>query len=367
PATHTNYEGGFDIRFLKNRLGFSATYFKYINGPNQTNIPVSQTSGLTSYIENANKTDRSGGEISLQGTPIQNSGNGFHWDILVNWATYREIYKDLAPGSVNRERQNGQRVDIIWDEDEATTPNGKVIHDPSGLVIHLPIAQDLGHSDPNWTWGINNNFSYKNFNFSFQFDGAYGGKIEDYVKLKDYQGGRALGTATGIIGQARAIEAENWGTAGYHGAFVNGKPVLGADGVQVSNNVAITYDPVSGQITNFKDLQFLPNASASQYIQDYVEGFYADPNHIITSRTYAKLRQVIIGYSLPAKLLTNSFITKINISLIGRNLLYFFNKDFHDIDVDQYPGIDVQNNRQQITGLQTPTTRSFGVNVNITF
>lgn len=367
PATHTNYEAGFDIRFLKNRLGFSATYFKYINGPNQTNIPVSQTSGLTSYIENANKTDRSGGEVSLQGTPIQGSANGFHWDILVNWATYREVYKNLAPGSIDRQHQDNQRVDIIWDEDEARAPDGKVIYDASGLAMHLPIAQNLGHSDPNWTWGINNNFSYHNFNLSFQFDGAYGGKIDDYVRRKDYQGGRALGTATGIIGQARAIEAENWGTAGYHGAFANGKPVLGADGVQVSNSTAITYDPVSGQITNFKDLQFLPNASASQYIQDYVEGFYADPNHTITSRTYAKLRQVILGYSLPAKLLTNSFISKINVSLIGRNLLYFFHKDFHDIDVDQYPGIDVQNNRQQITGLQTPTTRSYGVNVNITF
>jgi TonB-linked SusC/RagA family outer membrane protein len=366
PFSRTNYEGGFDVRFLRNRLGLSATYFKYINGPNQTTIPVSQSSGLTGYITNANKTDRSGAEISLQGTPIQNAG-GFHWDVLVNWATYREVYKDLAPESITRTEQNGQRVDIIWDQEEARAPDGRVIHDSSGLALHLPQSQNLGHSDPNFTWGINNNFGYNNFTLSFQFDGAVGGKIEDYVRKKSYQGGSAAGTATGIIGQARAIEAENWGNTGYNGAYVNGKPVLGADGVQVSNNATIAYDPVTGKITNNKDLQFKTNGTAVQYVQDYVDGFYDDPDHIITSRTYAKLRQVIIGYSLPAKLLTGSFISKVEISLIGRNLLYFFHKDFHDIDVDQYPGIDVQSNRQQITGLQTPTTRSYGLNINVTF
>ncbi len=368
PFTRANYEGGFDIRFLQNRLGLSATYFKYINGPNQTNVPVSQTSGLTSYTINANKTDRSGGEISLQGTPIQSNGaGGFRWDVLVNWATFREVYKDLDPRSVSIFEKNNQRVDIIFDQAEALSPDGKPIHDASGSALHLPIAQNLGHSDPDFTWGINNNFSYNNFSFSFQFDGAVGGKIEDYVRKKDYQGGRALGTATGIIGQARAIEAENWGTAGYNGAYVNGKPVLGADGVQVSNNVPISYDPVTGQINNYKDLQFAPNTTATHYIQDYVDNFYDDPNHIITSRTYAKLRQVVIGYSLPARILQKSFITKVEISLIGRNLIYFFHKDFHDIDVDQYPGRSVFNGTQQVSGLQTPTTRSYGLNINVAF
>jgi TonB-linked SusC/RagA family outer membrane protein len=367
PFKRINYEGGFDIRFLKNRLGFSATYFKYINGPQIYAQQVSQTSGFTNYLTNALRTDRSGGEMSLSGVAIQSKE--FHWDVLINWGTYREIYLELPPGTstINSYYHKGDRVDEIFNAKEATTPDGKVIHDPSGLVIHLPVAQDFGHSDPDFTWGIINNFTYKGFSLSFQFDGAVGGKIQDYVRVKDYQGGRAEGTVEGVIGQARAYEAVHWGEPGYSGAYQNGKPIMGADGVQVSNGTPITYDPVSGKITNFKDLQFAPNASATQYIQDYVEGFYADPDHTITSRTYAKLRQVTLGYTLPARYLTKTFISKVQISVIGRNLLYFFKKDFKDIDVDQYPGVDVYNGRQQITGLQTPTTRSIGFNVNVVF
>ena len=54
---------------------------------------------------------------------------------------------------------------------------------------------------------MNNKFSYKNFTFSFQFDGMVGGKIQDFVLTKQMQGGRGLATATGQMGQARLIEA----------------------------------------------------------------------------------------------------------------------------------------------------------------
>ncbi|HEY4935608.1 MAG TPA: SusC/RagA family TonB-linked outer membrane protein, partial [Puia sp.] len=368
PFIRTNYEAGFDIRFLQNRLGFSATYFKYINGPQIYNQDLSQTTGYSYYLTNAVKTDRSGGELTLQGTPIQKS-NGFRWDVLINWATYREVYKELPAGqtTINQFFHKGDRVDLIYDEAEAMTPEGQLIVDASGSPLHLPVYQNLGHSDPDWSWAINNTFTYKNFTLNFQFDGVVGGKIEDYVRKKLFQGGRAAATATGVIGQAREIEAQDWGAPGYNGAYANGKPVLGADAVQVSNNVPIDYDPVTGQITNFKDLQFAANKTAVHYVQDYVDNLYDDPQHIITSRTYAKLRQVVIGYSIPQSVLGKTFISKLDISFVGRNLLYFFNKDFKDIDVDQYPGVNVQNTRNQITGLQTPTTRSYGFNINIVF
>ncbi len=48
----------------------------------------------------------------------------------------------------------------------------------------------LGHADPDWSWGINNKFSYKSFTFSFQFDGMVGGKIQDRVLRKLTEGGR---------------------------------------------------------------------------------------------------------------------------------------------------------------------------------
>ncbi|HXL56340.1 MAG TPA: hypothetical protein VN958_08795, partial [Chitinophagaceae bacterium] len=164
-------------------------------------------------------------------------------------------------------------------------------------------------------------------------------------------------------------ESEHWGDQGYTGAYnEDGTPILGGDGVQVAGGSStIQYDPVTGVITNYKDLQFVPNKTATSWVQSYVSNFYNNPQHTMVSKTYAKLREVVLTYTLPSKLLAKTFISKVDVSLVGRNLLYFFPKAFHDIDVDQYPGRDIFGSSSREYDLQTPTTRSYGININIVF
>ncbi|MEO6546367.1 MAG: SusC/RagA family TonB-linked outer membrane protein, partial [Ferruginibacter sp.] len=129
--------------------------------------------------------------------------------------------------------------------------------------------------------------------------------------------------------------------------------------VVVSNGAAINFDN-NGNITNYKDLQFTPNKQVA-LVQDYVSKFYGTDEANLMSKTYAKLREVTLGYDIPAKYLGKS-ISKISLSVVGRNLIYFY-KDilFKDVDLDQYPqGISR-------TGLQSPTVRRFGFNLNLTF
>ena len=370
PVSRTNFEAGLDVRFLNNRLGLSATYFQYKNGPQQYNKPLSETSGLIGYTLNGFETKRSGGEISLQGTPIANTASGgLRWDVVVNWSTYKEVYTAFAPGQTvyNQFFHIGDRVDNLYGNVEAKTEDGRVIVDPSGKVLYYPVAQFVGHGDPDWSWAVINKFNYKSFTLSFQFDGMVGGKIQDYVKRKLFEGGRGEETVEGKIGEARQYEFDHFGDAGYKGAVdASGNPILGADQVQVTSGT-ITYDPVTGLINNYKELQFGPNKTATKWVQDYVSSFYNDPEHTMVNKTYAKLRELVITYNFPQNMLKKTFITKAEISLIGRNLLYFFPKAFHDIDVDQYPGRDIYNNANREYNLQTPTTRSYGVNLNITF
>ena len=87
----------------------------------------------------------------------------------------------------------------------------------------------------------------------------------------------------------------------------------------------------------------------------------------MTNKTYAKLRELVITYSLPVKFFKRSFISKIDVSLVGRNLLYFFPSKFKDMDVDQYSGRNLFSGNSREYNLQTPTTRSYGFNLNITF
>lgn len=80
------------------------------------------------------------------------------------------------------------------------------------------------------------------------------------------------------------------------------------------------------------------------------------------SKTFSKLREVSFGFDFPKAWLQKSFIQKISASLYGRNLLYFYgDKRFKDVDLDQYNGAQAQ------TVLQSPTIRSYGFNLNLSF
>lgn len=372
PSSRSNYEAGLDIRFLQNRLGLSATYFQYKDGPVISNQPISEASGLNYILTTGFTTKRTGAEISLTGTPIQK--RDFRWDVLINWATYKEVFAEFAGGATTLGNGTGypskigDRVDKLYGDYEALTPDGKVIHDESGFPIYLPKAQYLGHADPDWSWGIHNKLSYKSVSVAFQFDGMVGGKIQDRVLRKLTEGGRGANTNTGKIGEARLYESNHWGEAGYAGAVdANGIPILSGDGVQVvGGNGLIQYDPVTGVITNSKSLSYTQNKTATFWIQDYVSSFYNDPQHTMVNKTYGKLRELVLTYTFPKELLGKTF-SKVEISLVGRNLLYFFPQAFKDIDVDQYPGRDQFNSIRKEYNLQTPTTRSYGVNLNIVF
>ena len=359
-STTTSTEFGLDVRFLKNRLAFGATYYSNILGPQIVSLPLSQTSGLTSYSTNAIKTKLSGVELSLSGTPVQ-SQNGLRWDVLVNWSTYKEVYKDLPAAFESYQFHQGDRVDKLFASVTAKTPDGQVINNSAGYAVYLPKQQYVGNGDVDWSWAINNKISYKTFSLSFQFDGKVGGKVQDYVLRKSTEGGSNIETAQGKVGEARDYEFHHYNDAGFAGSYVG-------EGVQIANGATIQYDPVTGVVTNYKDLTFKPNASKAKYIQDYVSSFFNNFEHTSVAKTYAKLREVVITYSLPAKFFgPKSFITKIDVSLVGRNLLYFFPSRFHDIDVDQYSGRNIYNSNSREPNLQTPTTRSYGFNVNFVF
>jgi len=219
----------------------------------------------------------------------------------------------------------------------------------------------VGNADVKWSWSAINKFSYKNVSLSFQFDGKVGGLVQDRVLRKSVEGGSNIITVEGAIGVARDYEFRHYKDPGFAGSYVG-------EGVQISNGVPIQYDPVTGIITNMSALKFSTNTSKAQFIQDYVNSFFNNFEHTSVNKTYAKLREVVLTYSLPTNLFGKKLgISKIDVSVVGRNLLYFFPSGFRDMDVDQYSSRDQYGANSREYNLQTPTTRSIGVNLNITF
>ncbi|GAB2837167.1 SusC/RagA family TonB-linked outer membrane protein [Ferruginibacter profundus] len=349
PDNRTSAEVGMDMKFLKNRFGLDVAYFSYVDGPQIFNKQISAASGYSNYTINATKTKKTGVEISLSGTPVK-LNNGFSWDVLVNWSTFKEVYKELPAGvaALNTFYKVGSRVDEVYISKFARTQDGQIINDGGGRPIILPVAQFAGYANPKWVWGFNNKFNYKNVSLSFQFDGRVGGVMEDYVRKKTFQGGRHIETTEGALGASRYDDTK--GIKSYLG-----------EGVQVSNGTPITYDPVTGVITNYSALQFSANTTKT-YVQDYVSRVYSIPEADMMSKSYLKLREIVLSYNVPSNILGKSFIKNASVSFVARNILYFMKDNkFKDVDIDQYAG------SQTGTNLQTPTTRSYGVNLNVTF
>lgn len=347
PDSRSSIEGGLDIRFLKNRLVFDASYFEYINGPGIFTKELSQTTGYTGFVLNAVKTRTKGVELTLGGAPVKKKN--FNWDMTLNWSTYRERYEELPPGqsTIFTFYQKGDRVDKFYAQAFVRTSDGQIINDAGGRPLRYPVSQFLGYGDPDWVWGLNNKFTWKNLSFSFLIDGRVGGIMENYIRRQTFRGGRHIETIQGTLGDARYQD------------YLGVKSYVG-EGVVVSNGVAIKYDPVTGLITNYKDLQFAPN-TVKTFVQDYVSRYNSTTEGNLMSKTFTKLREVIVGYSLPVSMLGKS-VKKIEISFVGRNLLYFVkNKKNKDVDIDKYAG------RQTSSDLQTPTTRRFGINLNLIF
>ena len=238
PSSSSAWEAGTDVGVLDNKLRFDFTYFSSIDGPQIFNLPISGGTGFSSALVNGIKIQRKGFEFTVAGTPLRKK-DGLNWDISANYSTYQQYLKEIYPGvnKLNTFLTVGDRMDKLYSSAFVRTQDGKIINDGSGRPIRNSVAQFMGNANFDFTAAINNTLSYKNFSLKFQFDGRFGGKIQDYVMKKTFQGGRNIATVEGAMGIARLNDTK--GIKSYIG-----------EGVQVSNSAAIAYNS-DGMVTNY--------------------------------------------------------------------------------------------------------------------
>lgn len=366
PFQRTNLEAGIEAKMFKNRFGLEATYFVYNDGPGIYQRTVSEATGYTNQLVNGIETQRKGWEVSLNGDIVKPKvKNGFSWEAMVNLSRYREFLTGVYDGvdqiaanyfvsdnSSNRFIKVGDRIDAIYCGSFARNAEGELINDAGGRPIVLPKGQQQGYALPDLVWGAFNKMSYKNFTFSFQFDGRIGGSVVNQIQRQTFRGGRNIETVQDNIKDANG---QGMGAARYND-YQGVKSWVG-EGVQIVSGTP-KFDPITGEITNMSELTFKKNESAT-YLQDYISRYYGQYEANLMSKSYAKLREVSITYQLPAKMMGKTFKSA-SVSLVGRNLLYFA-KGKDDVDLDQFPGMI------GYTALQTPTLRRYGVNINLTF
>ncbi len=206
----------------------------------------------------------------------------------------------------------------------------------TAIPQYIPQQVNLGHSNEDWSFGISNRFTYKNFAFSFLFDGRIGGLTYDGVEAKMYEGGQHPATANSYRDDSYA-----------------GKATYVPNGVMVTSGSA-TYD-VQGNITS-DTRKFAPVTAPTDYI-NWVFNYYTQSidQSVLYKRTFVKLREVILTYTFPQTMLKSAMIKSASVSFVGRNLLLFTKVPF--MDPDGYAG----------TNLAEPSYRNIGINLNLKF
>ncbi len=334
PEEQTSFETGLEFRLLNNRIRADVTYYNNHTVNQILDIPVDPSTGYSRKVINGGKVKNTGVEIVL-GTKNITTKN-FTWNTNITWAKNNnkvvslpaEIASDFliinTGGNATQQTRVGGTAGDIYGFGFLRSPEGKIIYTKDGLPARGVNVQYIGSAYPAWKGGIQNEFGYKNFRFSFLVDGQYGGIIYSQTHHKMSEQGKLKHTLHGR-------------EEGY---------IIG-DGV--------VDDGTGKYVPNTK--QVIP----SVYYADYYRRANVESNSFDAS--FLKLREARIEYTLPKQHL-GRFFKGASLALYGRDLLMLTSFPMFDPETAALngtaimPGVEIG---------QMPSTRTIGANLTFKF
>lgn len=330
-TTETN-NVGVDAEFLEGRLGLTAEYYTRTTKDILLGVTIPTSVGLGAPVQNAGEVQNRGYDLSLE---WRDQLGDFTYGLRANFSDFQnEITNlggldELPPGNtINRLGEEigsifGLKTDGLYQESDFTA-NGELIEGlpvptfgdvQAGDIKYVDFNEDgeitnddrtiIGSSLTNQSWGAELFASFKGFDLSVSFIGA---------------GGRDV-LLQGDVG---------W-------AFFN-----------------------AGKIQEWQTDYWTPENTDAAYPRLHPASTH--PNWRVNetwlfNTTYARLRNVTLGYSLPGNFLSGIGMSRVRVYVTGQNLITW----------DQMPdGIDPLT-PSFTTGGFYPVTRVFmgGVNVSL--
>ena len=289
----TNY--GMDLSMLSNRLNVTLDIYNSVTDKLLLQQATMAFSGVPLSWNNIGSLSNRGFEVELNTTNLKGD---FKWSTsanishtqnriielgneayLLNYGERNEIYKSVVGGPLIQ--FFGYKTDGVWISNAEIAASGLTSNLPSALkqgglkivdvngdgVLDTNDRTIIGDPYPDFTWGITNNFSYKNFDLSFSLQGVQGGEL------------------------------------------INGDPNYGetksANRNYNSNRWISPQNPGDGR-TPYEELGF------NWMLTDYV----------VEDASYFALREVNIGYNLPANLAKKIGLSSLRLYTSGQNLFF---------------------------------------------
>ncbi len=334
PEISTSYEAGLDVRLLNNRIGLDVTVYRNNTRNQILEVPLDPTTGYSRAVLNAGMVRNQGIEAVVNLQPVKSKN--FSWNSTITWSKNENEVLELAEGMDGKQdigyggnatiqaRVGGTTGDI-YGFGFMRSPEGKIIYTTDGLPARPADIQYIGCAYPDWKGGIQNEFAYKNFRFSFLIEGRYGGIIYSQTHHKSTEQGKLKHTLRG--------REEN---------FIIGDGVI---------------DDGTGH--------FIPNTKKVLPVDFYVE-YWRRANVEANSfdASFVKLRETRIEYALPKSVLGKTFLKQVTVALYGRDLLMITSFPIFD------PETAALNGSTILPGVemgQLPSTRTMGLNLTVKF
>ena len=375
PEKKYEYEIGFESKFLNNRLGFDVSYYNNRVKDQILSTPQPSTSGVKYVLMNVGEVANEGWDISVSATPVLTKN--FRWDLTANYGIYRNKVVKLADGVPYLEISNiggggakiqaveGRPMGDIYVQVPQMNENGEYLVSDKGLYMNQTELQRVGNINPDGVGGLFSSFSYKNIFLDFSIDFRIGGDVINEM----YQ----YSTASGLTPESLQFrDTEHGGLSYYYpgnnnasGVPVQVDPSLGAgpNGETVYHDGVILPGVVAS--TGEKNTRIIP--AGYYYNQTYNWGTQHEQltyRHSVFDNSYVKLRELTIGYQFPEKLISKLGMTRLSVSVFGRNLFYFY-KALKNYDAESSVGTSWAS--QAVVGGSTTATRNFGVSLRASF
>lgn len=375
PEKKYEYEIGFESKFLNNRLGFDVSYYNNRVKDQILSTPQPSTSGVKYVLMNVGEVANEGWDISVSATPVLTKN--FRWDLTANYGIYRNKVVKLADGVPYLEISNiggggakiqaveGRPMGDIYVQVPQMNENGEYLVSDKGLYMNQTELQKVGNINPDGVGGLFSSFSYKNIFLDFSIDFRIGGDVINEM----YQ----YSTASGLTPESLQFrDTEHGGLSYYYpgnnnasGVPVQVDPSLGAgpNGETVYHDGVILPGVVAS--TGEKNTRIIP--AGYYYNQTYNWGTQPEQltyRHSVFDNSYVKLRELTIGYQFPEKLISKLGMTRLSVSVFGRNLFYFY-KALKNYDAESSVGTSWAS--QAVVGGSTTATRNFGVSLRASF
>ncbi|WP_345192184.1 SusC/RagA family TonB-linked outer membrane protein [Algibacter agarivorans] len=342
PEITTEFEVGIENRLFKNRLGIEFSYYNRFTDGLISQLDLDPSSGYDFIIANLGDIRNKGYEIAIDVTPIRT--DNFKWTVSWNYSENKNKVEKLDVDEIQLTGfGDGNGIYAIegmpigqykFTTAKMVDANGdgvlRTVVDGNGNPQQTTDPELLGKDiHEKYRMGLTNTVIWKGLSLTGTLDFRYGGHI--YSGTKDY-----------LHWTGSSVES----VANDRNAFIIPNSVIdNGDGTYSENNIPV--DPTA--LHTF-----------------YSNGGFDGDSYAVIDKSYLKLRNVTLAYSLPEKFISKLNLTSVNFSFTASNFLLWKHKDNPYIDPETTTfGNNVDAKFGEYNGNPTNEVYTVGLNIQL--